>query len=118
MANKNDNLIPAAHKLTAEEHSKGGKRSQEVAKAKKQLREALQALLDGEIHDKNGNTMSGNEAMAVKAFQAAIKGDWKAWELVRDTSGQKPTEKIDIVAADFSALDAAFDTKEEKSEDK
>lgn len=31
--------------------------------------------------------------MAFVAFQKALKGDWKAWELVRDTAGQKPKEK-------------------------
>ena len=31
--------------------------------------------------------------MALSAFEGALRGDWKAWELVRDTAGQKPKEK-------------------------
>ena len=36
-------------------------------------------------------------------YKGALKGDMKAWELIRDTLGQKPVEKTDIRAdTDFN----------------
>lgn len=82
------------HKLTKEERARGAESTHNARREKKQLKEAFQVLLDTDITDKNGKVLSGNEALALKAFQAALKGDWKAWELVRDTSGQKPVDKV------------------------
>lgn len=87
----NENLT---HKLTVDELRKGGQKSGEARRAKKSLREAMQILMDADLTGKDGKTMTGTEAMAAKAFQAALKGDWKAWELVRDTAGQKPVERV------------------------
>ena len=42
--------------------------------------------------------------MAAKAFQAALKGDWKAWELVRDTAGQKPVERVMVADVEPSVI--------------
>lgn len=47
MANKK-NLIPAAHPLTVEEASKGGKKSGEVRRAKADLRKSLETELSGD----------------------------------------------------------------------
>ena len=90
------NLKPCEHKFTQEEAKKGGKASGEARRAKKDLREALQALLDAPIVDKKtGIKMTGTEAVAAKLFQRFLKdGDLKAFELIRDTAGQKPVEKV------------------------
>lgn len=94
--------------LTSEEAReigrKGGKASVEARKAKKNLREAMQILMEADLTDKGGKTMTGTEAMAARAFQAALKGDWKAWELVRDTSGQKPVEKVMVADVEPSVI--------------
>ena len=103
MANK-ENLIPQAHVLTVDEQSKGGQKSGEARRAKKTLREAMQVLMDADLTGKDGKTMTGTEAMAAKAFQAALKGDWKAWELVRDTAGQKPVDKIMVADVEPSVI--------------
>lgn len=75
---------------------KGGRASGEARRSKKDLREALQALLDAPIVDKKtGMKMTGTEAVAAKLFQRFLKdGDLKAFELIRDTAGQKPVDKI------------------------
>lgn len=104
MANE-QNLIPQAHTLTVEEASKGGIASGEARRAKKSLREAMQVLMDADLTGKDGKTMTGTEAMAAKAFQAALKGDWKAWELVRETAGQKPVERIMVAEVEQSVID-------------
>lgn len=83
----------------------GGIASGKARKAKKSLREAMQALMDADLTGKDGKTMTGTEAMAAKAFQAALKGDWKAWELARDTAGQKPVEKVMVADVEQSVID-------------
>lgn len=92
------------HVLTASEQRKGGRKSAEARKEKKRLRESLEALLDGEI-EMNGTKISVTEAMAATAVQAALRGDWKAWELVRDTSGQKPVDKVVAAEVDPSVIE-------------
>lgn len=96
MANE-QNLIPQAHELTVEEASKGGKRSGEARRKKRQLRDALQELLDRDYTDKNGNTADGTMILAAQLFKKAQKGDVRAWEVLRDTVGQKPVERIETV---------------------
>ena len=98
----NENLT---HKLTVDELRKGGKKSGEARRAKKSLREAMQVLMDADLTGKDGKTMTGTEAMAAKAFQAALKGDWKAWELVRDTAGQKPVDKVMVADVEKTIID-------------
>ena len=98
----NENLT---HKLTADELRKGGQQSGEARRAKKSLREAMQVLMDADLTGKDGKTMTGTEAMAAKAFQAALKGDWKAWELVRDTAGQKPVDKVMVADVEKTIID-------------
>lgn len=103
MARKEDNLVKGedAHKLTAEEASKGGKRSGEVRRERANIAKAMQALLEKNYKGKDGVVLSGAEAIALKQMEKALKGDAKAFELVRDSSGQKPVEKV--VTAEVSA---------------
>ena len=91
-------------KQAVENGRKGGIASGEVRKAKKSLREAMQILMDADLTGKDGKTMTGTEAMAARAFQAALKGDWKAWELVRDTAGQKPVERVMVADVEPSVI--------------
>lgn len=108
MAN-NENLRPftseQSHEEAVENGRKGGIASGEAKRAKKSLREAMQILMDADLTGKDGKTMTGTEAMAAKAFQAALKGDWKAWELVRDTAGQKPVDKVMIADVEASVIE-------------
>lgn len=78
--------------------SMGGKASAEARKRRKDLRLAMEMLLEKntKIKDLDGKekTVSGAEAIAVAQYKKALKGDTKAFEVVRDTSGQKPIEKV------------------------
>ena len=89
------------HKFTLEEASKGGKRSAEARRAKRDLRKALEMLLEKDFTDKNGNVATGTEAVAVKLFEQAMKGNVKAFETLRDTVGQKPIDKIEHLNTDI-----------------
>lgn len=88
---KNEDRTPEERRENA---SKAGKASVEARRKKKQLREALEILLERNYGKKGGEQMTGTEAMAYAAVMGAMRGDWKAWELVRDTTGQKPVERV------------------------
>lgn len=120
MANE-QNLNPFGTLTESEQRkiaSKGGKASGEARRRKKLLRECLEELLEKEMKDKSGNTVSGAEALAVKLFKKAMDGDVKAFEVLRDTSGQKPVEKImvaDVEPAVIAEVEAIVNGKAESS---
>ena len=104
MANP-ENLKPGAHKLTREDSSKGGKKSAENRAKKKALRECIEALLEGEMTDRRGKTMTGAEALSAKLFKKAMDGDVRAFEVLRDTAGQKPVEKVVTAAVEPAVIE-------------
>lgn len=79
---------------------RGGVASGEARRRKRDLRLALEALLEKDITTKQGDVMSTAEAIALKQIQKALKGDTKAFEVVRDTAGQKPIDKVAVGATD------------------
>lgn len=87
---------------------KGGKRSAQVRKERKTLRQELELLLNEDIFDKNGKAMNTQTAVTTALLKQALNGNVKAFEVLRDTIGEKPVEKVDVQAADFTALDAAY----------
>lgn len=102
-----DNLILGgeAHTLTVEEASKGGKASVESRRRKKDLKEALEMLLERETKDKAGNVVTGAQAISARLYAEALKGNVKAFEVLRDTVGQKPVEKVMIAEVEQSVID-------------
>jgi hypothetical protein len=109
MAKKNDNLDDKGFdKLTAKEQRKiasmGGKASAEARRKKRDLRLAMEMLLEQDITGKDGTVKSGAEAIAVQQFKKALKGDSKAFEIIRDTSGQSVVQKIAVAEVDESVL--------------
>lgn len=90
-----------AHKLTAEEASRGGKASGEARRRKRDLRKALEALLEKDFKNAQGNNISGAEAIAIKQFEKAMTGDTRAFEVIRDTAGQKPVDKVEQLSTDI-----------------
>lgn len=112
MANE-QNLRPSEYKLSQEEAKKGGIRSGEVRRAKRDLRKALEMLLERDFTDKNGKTGTGTELLTLKLFEQALKGNVKAFETIRDTVGQKPTERIAIAEVDTDIIDEVEDIVQE-----
>ena len=108
-ANKgHENLIP--NNLRSKEEvrknsSKGGKASGEARRKKKALKECFDALLDKNYKGKDGKVISGSETLALAVFQKAQRGDLKAFEIVRDTAGQKPIEKVMLAEVDQDTID-------------
>lgn len=105
MANKKDNLIPQAHKLTVDEASKGGKASAEARRNKRDLRNALEILLESNVTvvdkaTKEKIIMTGTQAITSKLFEQAMKGNVKAFKTIRETVGQDPVQKIEVARTD------------------
>ena len=107
MAN-NKNLNPFGT-LTEEEQrkisSKGGKASVEARRNKKLLRDCLEILLEIEMQGKKGEKMTGAEALSAKLFAEAMKGNVKAFEVLRDTVGQKPADKVMVADVEASVIE-------------
>lgn len=114
---KNEDLTP---KQRRENASKAGKASGKARRNKKLLRECLEILLEKKMKGKNGETITGAEALTTKLFSEALKGNVKAFEVIRDTAGQKPVEKVQMktdinIAESAERLSNIFDQiKEEK----
>lgn len=95
MANE-QNLRPCEYKLSQEEAKKGGIASGEARRKKRDLRRALEMLLEKDFKDKKGNSISGTEAITTKLFEQAMKGNVKAFETIRATVGQDPVQKVQV----------------------
>lgn len=97
-------------KLTAEERrelaQKAGRKSGEVRREKADLKKQMQIWLDAEVaRDLNGNVLTGAEYMVQIAVQEMKKGNPKFWELIRDTAGQKPIDRIQIAEIDADIME-------------
>lgn len=113
MANE-QNLVPFTSDQSREEAkkngSKGGIASGKARREKKMFRETLESLLNMSMNkgesvdiDKiqnfaslNGQNISVQEAILIGQIHKAMTGDTKAAEYVRDTIGQKPTDKVEL----------------------
>lgn len=115
MANE-QNLRPGEYKLSQEEAKKGGQNSGKARREKKLLRECMEILLEKEMTDKSGKTMTGAEALTAKLFAEALKGNVKAFEVLRDTAGQKPIERVMVAEVEQSVIDEIEEMMNEESE--
>ena len=103
------NLRPPFSPSEAREFGKrGAAASVMTRRRRKMLREELLYLLGQKITGKDGQKYTAQEAMSVALIRQAISGNTKAFEVIRDTIGEKPTESVAVSTPDFSVLDAAF----------
>ncbi len=101
-----------AHKLTVQEQSAGGKASAEARRKKRDLRAALELLLEREIKQ-GGEVVTGAQMLSARLYKEALQGNVRAFEVLRDTVGQKPVEKVVLAEVDQNVIDevekAVFD---------
>ena len=79
---------------------KGGIKSGETRRRRKAFAEAFETLLQREFTDRNGNQLQGVEAIAARTFQAAMDGDLKAMQIIRDTVGEMPVQRVEVDTID------------------
>ena len=89
---------------------KGAEKANETKRKRKEMRETLDILLNmplkkGKVYsaeeiksfaDLKGKNIAIDQAMMVCLVQKALKGDLNAISMVRDTVGEKPTDKMEI----------------------
>lgn len=79
----------------------GGIASGRARAEKRDLRKALELLLEQTFTDKKGVTRTGAQALVEKLFAAAMSGNVKAFEVIRSTVGQDPVQKVEQVNVDM-----------------
>lgn len=107
MANE-QNLIPNDQRSPSEVRAngaKGGRASGAARRRKKDLKTALQILLDKKYTDSKGIKMTGTELISTKLFEQALKGNIKAFETIRSTVGQDPVQKVMVSEVEQSVID-------------
>ena len=119
MANE-QNLTPFTSDQSREEAvkngAKGGRASGESKRRKKTLREQMEMLLSLPVQDEQTRDFieslgiqpdEVNNALAItlSMYQEALKGNTKAFELIRDTIGEKPTDRLQIEEAPVIKLE-------------
>lgn len=86
------NLRPVRNKSEASERGKkGGKASGEARREKKRFQNAVLAALD--TITESGTSVL--EEIIAAQLKRAMTGDTRAFEALRDTSGEKPTDKVE-----------------------
>ncbi len=119
MANE-QNLTPFTSDQSREEAvkngAKGGVASGEARRRKKTLREQMEMLLSLPVKDEatrdfieslgiSPDEVDNALAITLSMYQEALKGNTKAFELIRDTIGEKPTDKLQIEEAPVIKLE-------------
>lgn len=111
MANE-QNLIPNSKRTPSEVREnarKGGIKSGETRRRKKEMRERLEVLLSMPIKDGKGadiekiksfaeikgKNITVEDAILIAIAQKALKGDIQAGTFIRDTVGENPTTKVE-----------------------
>lgn len=110
MANE-QNLKPKDSNQDREEAKrngiKGGIASGIARRKRKSMREALEKLLLDKVKTTKGE-METQDALLLALIAKGIKGDVRAIEVIRDTIGEKPSDKTQFVDNEGNNLFDAF----------
>lgn len=113
--NKGWNNLVSQDKRTLEERQKigrlGGIKSGESRRRMKTFKEELQALLEAEVENAKGEKTTVQKNINSALILKAAKGDVKAYEVIRDTLGQKPVEEKTVVLS--TPLESRIEVVEE-----
>lgn len=108
------NLIPVTERTKEEARkisSNGGKASGKARRNKAILKDCINILLEKKVIDEEtGKRLTGAEQLSINLFQKALSEvdtakAAKAFEVLRDTSGQKPVDKIMFTEVDQEVID-------------
>ena len=101
MAGKENLRVPTSAEAR-ENGRKGGKASAAKRAERKTFREGLLLLLREPLKDKAGQATdkTTQDAIIAGLVKRAISGDTRAFEMIRDTIGEKPIEQINFNSPD------------------
>lgn len=97
--------------------SKGGKASGRSRREKRDMRETFREMLDMPLHKgavtsagtmdgMEGENMTVGQSIALAQLRKAMAGDTKAAEFIRDTSGQRPSDRVELTAPSRESAEA------------
>lgn len=101
------------HEQRVENGRKGGIASGEAKRKKAEMKKTLEMLLTMPLQNKKcyeveeiqsfaqlkGKNVTVEAAMMIRQIQRALAGDLASAEFIRDTSGQKPTNDLNVTGA-------------------
>lgn len=108
-----DNLIPFDMRTEAEQRAiatAGGKASGEARRRKRDMRAIAKAILEHEMEEEQIREILGTAqtlidddkstaaVLTARMVQEAAGGNFKAYEVLRDTAGYKPKDQLEIDA--------------------
>lgn len=102
-----------AGKKQAEIARQGAIASTAVRREKRTMREIAEIILSKDVMTSDG-VVTGKYAVLAKVIEKALKGDLQAATFIRDTIGEKPTDKQEITGS--LGVKKVFVTKEEQAE--
>lgn len=127
MANE-QNLIPNEMRTPEERREnarKAGVASGIARRKKKRMKELCDLVLNNKIQDERtveglrqrfpeieSDDITYELVLILKQYEKAKDGDSKAFELLRDTSGQKPAEKQEVSLENSGKLEILIDGEE------
>lgn len=94
----------------------GGIASGKAKRERKTIREELEFLLAKQLKNNKGEDISTREAISTAMIGQAIKGNVKAFIAIRDTIGEKPTEKMQTELTLTQALVEFVDGKSDNKD--
>lgn len=104
-----EDLIPINKRTKAEQKeiaTKGGKASGKARAEKADFKRKCQIWMDAVVaHDEKGNPLTGADLMVAVAGREIKEGSSKFWELMRDTAGYKPVDKVMVAEVEQSTID-------------
>ena len=116
---KEENLKPFTSNQSREQAkingAKGGKKSGEVRRERKTMKEMLNYLLSKEITNNKGEKATTLEAMMTATIKKAIQGDVRACQFIRDTIGEIPVAKQEILSANLT-MQKIYVTKDQEKQ--
>lgn len=103
--NEQDKINLAKGKKFSKENQPSSEAKSKGHQKRKTMREMLDYLLEKELTSKNGEKATTLEAMMTSMIKQGLNGNVKAVEFIRDTTGQKPTEKVEATNATITVTD-------------
>ena len=86
--------------------SEAGKKSGEARRRKADLRELCRVWMEEIVGTgKDGQPITGGEMMVRVAAKELARGNSKFWELMRDTAGFKPVDKVMVADVDPGVIE-------------
>lgn len=92
---------------TSDERAReAGKKSGEARREKGDLRRLCQVWMETPVGtDPDGTPITGGEMMIRVAAKELARGNPRFWELMRDTAGFKPVDKVMVAEIDPAVID-------------